>query len=206
MTQTEPKCNGVPISSEDKRGWCNNWNCLADWYERHTAYSYSYSYKPWKCEQRRDFSASLNEETQFQGDHVLQAGWRLIYSMTSQITQRIRLIQQLWELRRTWEPFSKQLVNQQNTSRSVAAATVSHAGVSSFDGWWSLSQLRMGEGRRHSWMSAQLTAKPYVSIPGIGTLLKGTLTVLWRCPGPSLCYQNTGNPPASRPSQPVPTN
>lgn len=57
-------------------------------------------YKAWECEQCWDFSARLNEETRFQGDHVVQAVLRLIYSMTSQITQCIRLIQQLREPRR----------------------------------------------------------------------------------------------------------
>lgn len=57
---------GVPKSSEEKWGWCNCWKCSADWFELH--FAYPYSYKAGECEQRRDFSASLNEETRFQGD------------------------------------------------------------------------------------------------------------------------------------------
>lgn len=90
---------GVPESSRDKLGWYNHWKCSVDWFELRIAYSYSHT--PRECEQRQDLSASLNEETHFQGDYVLQAGWRLIYSMTSQIAQCIRLIQQLRELWRS---------------------------------------------------------------------------------------------------------
>lgn len=52
-------------------------------------------------------------------------------------------------------------------------------------GCWRLSQLHVGVGRIHSWMSRQLIAGPYLSIWGIGTLLKGNLAVPWRCSGTS---------------------
>lgn len=40
------------------------------------------------------------------------------------------------------------------------------------------------------WISQQLIAGPYVFY-WFSTLLKGTLGVLWKCPGTSSCYQNT---------------
>lgn len=57
--------------------------------------------------------------------------------------------------------------------------------VGSCRGCWSRSQLHMGQGRFHPWMSRLLIAWPYVSIMGFSNLLMGVSTVLWGCPGPS---------------------
>lgn len=43
---------------------------------------------------------------------------------------------------------------------------------------WSLSQLRVDEGRAQPWMSSQLLAGPYVSNCGFEPLLTGTSALL----------------------------